>query len=194
MLLSTVHIQFISKALTNLYNGTYKCNRMKNVEDRKISPFILSLPLRRLIESEDDFIDYVKPGYYTFSLARKVGNKGLVYALDSDERQIRILSSKLEREGITNVKTFVSRDLSPIPSNSIDFVLSKDVLCCTVLHKELADEIKRVLKPGGLAFVSIRKGFGPDPRNISAKELFSLFPDSVKRYQGLLSAWVLYKK
>ncbi|AAY81074.1 class I SAM-dependent methyltransferase [Sulfolobus acidocaldarius] len=178
---------------------------MKNVEDRKISPFILSLPLRRLIESEDDFIDYVKPGmvvldhgcgpgYYTFSLARKVGNKGLVYALDSDERQIRILSSKLEREGITNVKTFVSRDLSPIPSNSIDFVLSKDVLCCTVLHKELADEIKRVLKPGGLAFVSIRKGFGPDPRNISAKELFSLFPDSVKRYQGLLSAWVLYKK
>ncbi|TRM82589.1 methyltransferase, partial [Sulfolobus sp. F3] len=109
-------------------------------------------------------------------------------------KQIKVLQRKLERLNINNVKTIVSRDLSQIPSNTIDFLLSKDVLCCTVLHKELAEEIKRVLKPNGLAFITIRKGFGSDPRNITSKELFSLFPDSLIKRDGVFTALVLYMK
>ncbi|WP_231961095.1 MULTISPECIES: class I SAM-dependent methyltransferase [Sulfolobaceae] len=175
------------------------------MEDRKISPFLLSLPIRKIFDNVNEVLKYIKsgmtvldhgcgPGFYTIPIARKVGDKGFVYAVDSDEKQIKVLQRKLERLNINNVKTIVSRDLSQIPSNTIDFLLSKDVLCCTVLHKELAEEIKRVLKPNGLAFITIRKGFGSDPRNITSKELFSLFPDSLIKRDGVFTALVLYMK
>lgn len=180
-------------------------NHRKNINDRHISPFLLDNPIRRLFENQKEILKYIKegmvvldhgcgPGYYTIPIARKVKEKGLVYAIDSDRRQIEILNKKLKELKINNVITYVSRDLSPIPSNSVDFVLSKDVLCCTVLHEELAEDIIRVLKPGGMAYISIRKGFGSDPRNISAEKLFSLFPSYIKRKNGLLSAWVLFIK
>ncbi len=175
------------------------------MEDRKISPFLLSLPIRKIFDNVNEILKYIKvgmtvldhgcgPGFYTIPIAKKVGDEGLVYAVDSDEKQIRVLQRKLERLNIHNVKTIVSRDLSQIPSNTVDFLLSKDVLCCTVLHKELAEEIKRVLKPNGLAYVTIRKGFGSDPRNITSKELFSLFPDSLIKKDGAFTASVLYMK
>jgi ubiquinone/menaquinone biosynthesis C-methylase UbiE len=179
---------------------------MTNKEDRRIPPFILSNPIRRIFENPGEILKYVKegmvvvdhgcgPGFYTIPLSRKVGDKGIVYAIDSDMKQIEVLNKKLDKLKINNVKTFVSRDLSPIPSNSVDFVLSKDVLCCTVLHNELAKEIIRVLKPGGLAFVSVKKGRkGSDPRSMTAEELFSLFPTYKERKNGLFTAWVLYVK
>jgi ubiquinone/menaquinone biosynthesis C-methylase UbiE len=176
-------------------------------KDRHISPFLFSLtfPVRRLFENQEEVLKYVKegmtvldhgcgPGYYTIPIARRVKEKGLVYAIDSDRRQIEVLNRKLQKLKINNVITYVSRYLSPIPSNSVDFVLSKDVLCCTVLHRELAEDIVRVLKPEGMAYVSVRKGFSSDPRSISAKELFSLFPTYIARKNGLLSAWVLFIK
>ncbi|TRM84800.1 hypothetical protein DJ521_08070, partial [Sulfolobus sp. E3] len=193
--------------LCNIFRKNLNNNKglVRDMEDRKISPFLLSLPIRKIFDNVNEVLKYIKsgmtvldhgcgPGFYTIPIARKVGDKGFVYAVDSDEKQIKVLQRKLERLNINNVKTIVSRDLSQIPSNTIDFLLSKDVLCCTVLHKELAEEIKRVLKPNGLAFITIRKGFGSDPRNITSKELFSLFPDSLIKRDGVFTALVLYMK
>jgi len=109
------------------------------------------------------------------SNCKKSKRERFSYAIDSDRRQIEVLNRKLQKLKINNVITYVSRDLSPIPSNSVDFVLSKDVLCCTVLHRELAEDIVRVLKPEGMAYVSVRKGFSSDPRSISAKRIIFSF-------------------
>jgi len=176
------------------------------VDDRHIPPFILSMPIRKLFENPYRTLSpFVKkgmtvldhgcgPGFYTIPLAYLVGEKGMVYAVDSDRKSIQALEDKLKKKGIKNVETFLSRDLSFIPSSSIDFLLSKDVLCCTVLHKELAKEIERVLKPGGRALVTIRRFRGKDPRSISAEEFFSLFEYIEKRGVSIFSAWVVLNK
>ncbi|BDC17620.1 hypothetical protein HS5_05100 [Acidianus sp. HS-5] len=134
------------------------------------------------------------PGFYTIPLSHLVGEKGLVYAVDSNAKSIKVLEDKLRKKGINNVKSFVSRNINFIPSNSIDFLLSKDVLCCTVLHKESAEEIERVLKPGGKAFVTIRIGRGSDPRSLSAGEFFSLFNYIERKGSSKFHAWVVLHK
>ncbi|WP_258712560.1 class I SAM-dependent methyltransferase [Stygiolobus caldivivus] len=135
------------------------------------------------------------PGYYTVPMAKLVGENGTVYAVDSDQKAVMALEKKLEKLGIKNVKAYVSRDLSPIPDESVDFLLSKDVLCCTVLHKELAQDIWRVLKRGGKAYITVRLGkVGKDPRAIGAEEFFSLFSNAKEKGKTRLKAWVIIEK
>ena len=175
--------------------------------DRHIPSFILSSPLRRLFENPYSILrEFIKegmtvldhgsgPGFYTIPMAKLVGEKGTVYAVDSDKRSIEKLQRKLKSLGMNNVVTYVSRDLSIIPSGSVDFVLSKDVLCCTVLHRELAMDIERVLKRGGKAYVTVRLGkLGKDPRSLSPEEFFSLFTNVKKKGKGKFSAWVILEK
>ncbi|MUM65821.1 methyltransferase domain-containing protein [Acidianus infernus] len=173
------------------------------MEDRHIPPIILSFPLRRFFENPYKILTpFVRrgmtvvdhgcgPGFYTIPLSYLVGKEGIVYAVDSSAKSIKVLESKLKKKGINNVKTFVSRNLNFIPSASIDFLLSKDVLCCTVLHKELAREIERVLKPGGKALVTIRIGKRSDPRSLSAEEFFSLFTNIERKGLSRFHAWVI---
>ncbi len=179
---------------------------VKQVDDRHIPPIILSLPIRKLFENPYRALSsFIKPGmvvvdhgcgpgFYTIPLSYLVGDQGIVYAIDSDRKSIQVLENKLKKKGIKNVKTFLSRDLSFIPSTSIDFLLSKDVLCCTVLHKELARDIERVLKPGGKALVTIRRGGRKDPRGLSAEEFFSLFSYVENKGTSKFNAWVILKK
>ncbi|MBB5255265.1 class I SAM-dependent methyltransferase [Sulfurisphaera ohwakuensis] len=177
------------------------------VNDRHIPPFILSSPLRRLFENPYSLlrkfivegmvvVDHGSgPGYYTIPMAKLVGEKGIVYAVDSDPKTISYLEKKLKKLGINNVKTIVSRNLSPIRTESVDFLISKDVLCCTVLHKELAKDIERVLKKGGKAYVTVRLGrVNKDPRALSAEEFFSLFTLIKEKGKRWLSAWVILEK
>jgi ubiquinone/menaquinone biosynthesis C-methylase UbiE len=179
---------------------------MTEQSDRHIPPFILSFPLRRIFENPYTTLrPFIRegmvvldhgsgPGYYTIPMAYMVGNKGIVYAIDSDRKSLQVLEGKLKKKGIQNVKTFLSRDLSFIPSNSIDFLLSKDVLCCTVLHKELAEDIERVLRKGGKGLVTIRKGRGKDSRSLSTEEFFSLFKYIKNKGVSKLNAWVILEK
>ncbi len=149
--------------------------------------------LRKYVKEGMTVVDHgCGPGFYTIPMSSLVGETGRVIAIDSDERSIGVLQSSRKR-GITNVKVLVSRDLSPI-STEVDFLLSKDVLCCTVLHEKLAKDIERVLKPGGVALVTIRKSRGNDPRGISAEEFFSLFTLVRDKGESRFKAWVLLEK
>jgi len=131
-------------------------------------------PIRRLFESPRKLIEpYVKDGqvvadlgcgsgYYAFALAELVGPKGKVYAVDLGKSCIRALEKKAGKSGYRNIEAHASSasDVSFIKDRSVDFVLANGLLCSMAEHrKEAVNEIKRILKREGQAYLSL--GAGP---------------------------------
>jgi ubiquinone/menaquinone biosynthesis C-methylase UbiE len=127
-------------------------------------------PIRRLFEPPQRLIGpYVTngqvvadlgcgSGYYTLALAQCVGPEGKVYAVDLDEKCIRALEKKMDKEGYHNIEAHASSasELGFIKDRSVDFVLANGLLCSMADHRQLAvNEIKRILKPAGQAYLSL---------------------------------------
>lgn len=130
--------------------------------------------LRRLVSSPKEFCSYVSegqsvadlgcgPGYYTIALAECVGRKGRVYAFDTDEKAIRALKKKADKLGFHNVEAHVSSasDMTSIRDGTVDFVVANGLLCSMApqQHALAVKEMRRILKPGGLAYLSVARGF-----------------------------------
>jgi len=135
---------------------------------------ILEKTTRRLFETPQKLIGpYVKnnqvvadlgcgSGYYTLALAELVGSKGKVYAVDLGKNCIRGLEKKAKKGGYRNIKAHASSasNVSFIKDRSVDFVLANGLLCSMADHRQSAvNEIKRILKVKGLAYLSL--GAGP---------------------------------
>lgn len=129
--------------------------------------------IRRLFSNPNKFCPYVTtgqvvadlgcgPGYYALALAESVGPEGLVYAVDSDEKAVRALESKAEKRSYQNIEAHASsaHDLSFIKDSSVDFVLANGLLCSMAPqhHESTVNEMRRILKPRGLAYISVAKG------------------------------------
>ncbi|MFQ5820969.1 MAG: class I SAM-dependent methyltransferase [Candidatus Heimdallarchaeota archaeon] len=100
------------------------------------------------------------PGFYTLALADCVGSEGKIYAVDFDEKCIQALDKKMEKGGYHNIETHATSasDLSFINDGSVDFVLANGLLCSMTVtdqRKSAVNEIKRILKPSGQAYLSL---------------------------------------
>jgi ubiquinone/menaquinone biosynthesis C-methylase UbiE len=142
--------------------------------DRHFPLFAHDNPIRKLFDPPQKFVGrYVTngqvaadlgcgPGFYTLALAEFVGPEGRVYAFDSDEKAIRAVAKKAVERGTHNIETHASSasDLSFIQDASVDFILANGLLCSMAApsHESAVNEMKRVLKPGGLAYLSVAKG------------------------------------
>jgi ubiquinone/menaquinone biosynthesis C-methylase UbiE len=127
----------------------------------------LFMPPRRFVESfvaKDQAVADVGcgPGFYTIPLAECAGPGGKIYAVDSDEKAIRAMERKAGERGIRSIETRVSSagDLSFIKDGTVDFVLAHGLLCSMAPRERdsAVSEIKRILKPGGRAYISVAKG------------------------------------
>lgn len=131
-------------------------------------------PIRRLFAPPQRLVGpYVKKGqvvadlgcgsgYCTLALAELVGPEGKVYAVDLDRKCLRGLEKKADKRGHHNIEAHASSasDLSFIKDGSVDFVLANGLLCSMSDHRQSAvKEIKRILKSGGQAYLSL--GFAP---------------------------------
>jgi ubiquinone/menaquinone biosynthesis C-methylase UbiE len=64
-------------------------------------------------------------GRVTFALARRVGDRGKVYANDIDANALAELTTVRERRGVTNIETIVSRADDPMfPKGAIDLAIT----------------------------------------------------------------------
>jgi ubiquinone/menaquinone biosynthesis C-methylase UbiE len=101
------------------------------------------------------------PGFHALALAELVGPQGRVYAVDSDEKAIRTVEKKANRRGYRNIEAHAlsAADLSFIKDGSIDFVLANGLLCSMAPehHESAVNEIRRILKPSGLAYLAAGK-------------------------------------
>lgn len=136
-------------------------------------------------------------GYYTLALAECVGPDGRVYAVDLDGERIARLQQRVRERGYCNVETHAASaaELDYIPDASVDFVLANGLLCNMPNDRPLAvREINRILKPGGMAYLSL--GMPRPIGYVSRAEWEEILAGFVvERRGGGLQKWAhVYKK
>jgi len=135
------------------------------------------------------------PGYFTIPMAELVGSTGKVYAADSDPKSIKVLRAKSDARrlgSIIDAHITSAANLGVVPDRSVDFVFANAVLCCMVDHAGALAEIKRVLKPQGLAYLSVTKAFRKnDPKAVTKEEWNRILEGFWIREngEGLLNRW-----
>jgi ubiquinone/menaquinone biosynthesis C-methylase UbiE len=135
------------------------------------------------------------PGYFTIPMAELVGSTGKVYASDSDPKSIKVLRAKSDARRLGSVieaHTTSAANLGAVPDRSVDFVFANALLCCMVDHAGALAEIKRILKPQGLAYLSVTKAFRKkDPRAVTKEEWKRILGEFrvLENGKSLLSRW-----
>src|SRR5436309_2548980 len=118
-------------------------------------------------------------GYYSWRMAKLVGDKGLVYAVDIQQEMLDLLAKKMEGRKITNVKGVLGTVTDPkLPAHSVDLVLMVDVYHEFDHPHEMAAAICKALKPGGrVVFVEFR---ADDPQ-VPIKEVHKMSEAQVRK-------------
>jgi len=97
-------------------------------------------------------------GAFTTFVARAIGEKGKVYALDIQEKMLEQLKNKLLKPDNRDIKNIEMINKSayelPFENNSIDLVYMVTVLPEIPDRNRALLEIKRVLKPGGILAIT----------------------------------------
>jgi tRNA A58 N-methylase Trm61 len=101
-------------------------------------------------------------GYFSWRLAQKVGEKGVVYAVEIQQEMLDLLGAKMAERKVTNVKPVLGTITDPkLPDRAVDLVIMVDVYHEFDHPYEMMQAICRSLKPGGrVVFVEYR---GEDP-------------------------------
>jgi len=88
-------------------------------------------------------------GSYTIPVAKLVGERGRVYALDKQPLALKKVEERAEKEGLHNIRTILSDGDTGLPDESIDIILLYGVLPEIEDKDFVLRELHRVLKPSG---------------------------------------------
>jgi predicted methyltransferase len=90
------------------------------------------------------------PGYFTLRLARAVGPKGFVYAVDVEARMLQALRDRLDKAGVRNVAPVLAIADDPLlPPSACDLILVVDTYHHFPDRTAYLERLRRALKPGG---------------------------------------------
>lgn len=96
-------------------------------------------------------------GHFTIPAAQKVGNQGVVYAVDILKSVLKSIVSRARLEGISNVKIVWSNleivGATKIPKESLDIAFLINILFQSKQHENLFKEASRLLKNKGSLLV-----------------------------------------
>lgn len=97
-------------------------------------------------------------GYHSFRIAKLLGEKGKVLAVDIQPEMLKLLRTKAEKLGIKNVEPVKGTALDPkLPDAGVDLILMVDVYHEFSHPYEMTEKMVKALKPGGrLVFVEFR--------------------------------------
>lgn len=100
-------------------------------------------------------VDYgCGPGRYTLPVAKLVGPKGKVFAIDIQPLAISTIREKAAHESLTNIEAILADSYDTgIQDSSIDLVLLVDTFHQIKDSKALLREIHRILKQDGTFFM-----------------------------------------
>jgi|GEM_PF-325834 len=117
-------------------------------------------------------------GYFTWRLAKAVGDEGKVIAVDIQPGMIDRLRETLEERGVTNVEPVLGSEENPnLPEDAVDLVLVVDVYHELQQPEQTMEYVRRSLKPDGrLVVIEYRK---EDP-NIPIHPLHKMTVDEVR--------------
>jgi ubiquinone/menaquinone biosynthesis C-methylase UbiE len=97
-------------------------------------------------------------GYYTMDLARLVGEKGKVLAVDIQPEMLSLLNQRVKQAGIANVEPILGTLIDPkLPEGKVDLILCVDVYHEFSHPEHMLRAMRKSLAPGGrLVLVEFR--------------------------------------
>jgi len=115
------------------------------------------------------------PGYFALRAAKRVGDKGRVFAVDVEPKILDALRARIEKAGLRNVTPVLALAADPLlPPRSCDLVLIVDAYHHFPDRPSYLARLAALLRPGGrLADVDwhkLKTGFGPPPEHRIARE------------------------
>jgi ubiquinone/menaquinone biosynthesis C-methylase UbiE len=98
-------------------------------------------------------------GYFAHEFSRKVGENGMVYAIDVNKKALDFISHNIEKEGIKNAKTLLGNfNGVNLPEKSIDLIFLRNVFHHLSGQEEYFRNIKKILKDDGkIAIIDYKK-------------------------------------
>ncbi len=97
-------------------------------------------------------------GYLTFRIAKTVGEKGKVHAVDIQQEMLDLIKERSKKQNLNNVEPVLGKIDDPkLPADKIDTVIMVDVYHEFSHPYEMMEGIVKALKPGGrVAFVEYK--------------------------------------
>ena len=90
------------------------------------------------------------PGIFTLPLAKAVGEKGTVYAVEIDQGFLDMISERAKGQQIANVKTVLGKYEDPVLPAKVDVAFFHDVLHHIEKRQEYVKAVASYLKPDGV--------------------------------------------
>lgn len=119
-------------------------------------------------------------GYFSWRMARRVGQKGKIYAVDIQQEMLDLLMANMQRRQVAAIVQPVLGTVQDpkLPAGTVDLILLVDVYHEFDFPYEMAGAMIKALRPGGrLVLVEYR---GEDP-NVPIKPLHKLTVTQVRR-------------
>jgi ubiquinone/menaquinone biosynthesis C-methylase UbiE len=111
-------------------------------------------------------------GYFTFHLARRVGETGKIYANDISRRALNSLERRRDREGIGNIETILGEVDDPLLPQGLDMVFIVNAFHDIADQVALLDSLASSLKPGAAVVIIDRdpEKMGIDSGHVLTRE------------------------
>jgi len=94
-------------------------------------------------------------GRHTIPVAKSVGDKGKVFAVDIQPLAIKNITEKAKQNGLNNIQPLlISSYNTGVENASVDFVLLIDIIPTIKDTQPMFSEIHRLLKNDGRAYIS----------------------------------------
>jgi ubiquinone/menaquinone biosynthesis C-methylase UbiE len=101
-------------------------------------------------------------GFYTVELARQVGPRGTVYAVDIQPEMLRMLAERAAAENLRNIRPVLSTPIDPrLPAGEVDVVLCIDVYHEFSHPEAMLTRIRESLADGGRLVLAEFRGEDP---------------------------------
>jgi len=102
-------------------------------------------------------------GWFTVRAAERVGQGGIVYAVDINPESIRYIADRARKEQLRNVKTILGKADDPLlPAASVDSVLLLKTYHEVAEPVALLQKLRAALRPGAKVGIIDRNGNGED--------------------------------
>ncbi|MFA6422724.1 MAG: class I SAM-dependent methyltransferase [Candidatus Buchananbacteria bacterium] len=96
-------------------------------------------------------------GFFALAAAKRVGKRGIVYAVDILKSALEAVSARAKNEGLENVKTVWSNleifGATKIPESSLDVAFIHNMLFQSQRDDHIMKESYRLMRPGGSLMV-----------------------------------------
>jgi SAM-dependent methyltransferase len=102
-------------------------------------------------------------GWFTVRAARRIGNGGIVLAVDINSDYIKYIEERIAREKLPNVRTILGKEDDPrLPPRSVDAVLLLKTYHEVTQPIRLLANVRDAMRPGARLGIIDRNGKGDD--------------------------------